>query len=459
MQVVSSAGHLKLPATLGRYQLTSDIAAGGAAVVYLGRMSGRAGFERAVAVKVLHRHLAADPTFVSSFLDEARLAAQIRHPNVVDVFDVDVIEDELVLVMEYVEGASLNFLLEQAEAGKTRIPVGIALRVVYEALLGLHAAHELADDVGQSRGLVHRDVSPHNVLIGSDGIARVTDFGIAKARGRITTTQGAGVVKGKMRYLAPEQAKGEPLDRRADIFAAGIVLWECLTMKPLFEAETDMEALYKLIQLEVRRPSEIAPGVPPAIDDVCLRALARDAVDRFSTAEEFADAIEAAAGGAMAKPREVGAYVAAAARASIDKGRDALRIRSENTPAASTLSVGAGQRLSPVSTREPEKPSRGSARVATILAVGVALGAVVTGAVLLAGPSSKGTAEQVSSARPAESAPAAVPSVTASAAPTVTETTAPPPSASASASSSAAPSARPLWGPKPTARPYFPGDL
>jgi serine/threonine-protein kinase len=220
-----------------------------------------------------------------------------------------------------------------------------------------------------------------------------------------------------------------------------------------------MEALYKLISLEVARPSELVPGLPPALDDVCLRALAREPADRYATAEELADAIEAAAGSLMAKPREVGAYVAAAARASIDKGRDALRLRTENTPSSSTLSVG-GRPLQPVSSGEPAKPGGRSARVATILVVGAALGAVVTGAVLLAGPSSKSNGEQVTSAPPVESAavaPVAVPSVTASATQAVTAE--PPPSASAAPSSSAVPSARPLWGPKPTARPYFPGDL
>ncbi len=215
-------GRMVLPCALGRYRLLHQVGQGGAAAVYVASMTGKGGFERTVAVKVLHRHLTSDPSFVTMFLDEARLCAGIRHPNVVDVYDVDAISGELIIVMEYVEGLALNKLLAK---GAPALPIPLGLRINHDALRGLHAAHELKAADGGLVGLIHRDMTPHNVLVGVDGVVRLADFGIAKARGRITNTDSTGIVKGKLRYLAPEQLNPEsPADRRLDVFAAGIVL-------------------------------------------------------------------------------------------------------------------------------------------------------------------------------------------------------------------------------------------
>jgi eukaryotic-like serine/threonine-protein kinase len=321
----TSEGKLVVPARLGRYDLYGEIASGGVATVYLGRMIGKAGFERTVAVKVLHRHLATDPEFVAMFLDEARLSARIRHPNIVDVFDVDALDGELFIVMEYVEGAALNWILRFARDRKREVPLGFSLRVMHEVLLGLHAAHELTDVHEQPIGLVHRDVSPQNILVGVDGIARVSDFGIAKAAGRIASTRGRNTVKGKLRYLSPEQLTSSPtIDRRTDVFAAGIVLWECLTRRPLFAAETEGETMARLLNGRIQPPSELSPGVPPEIDRICLMALERDLDRRFPTALAFADALEESAGAKFCRGRDVGALVRELAHESIDRGRAAL---------------------------------------------------------------------------------------------------------------------------------------
>ncbi len=208
----------------GRYEVLADIASGGMAMVYLGRALGAAGFQRLVAIKVMHAQYAHDEDFVAMFMDEARLAAQIRHPNVVATLDLENDADGMYLVMEYVEGDTLVGLLKAITKAGARIPQPIVLRVVVDALAGLHAAHDLLDEHGNPVNLVHRDVSPHNILVGLDGISRITDFGIARAEARLSTTRN-GQVKGKLAYMAPEQTLSESVDRRADLFTTGIVLW------------------------------------------------------------------------------------------------------------------------------------------------------------------------------------------------------------------------------------------
>ena len=207
--------------SLGGYELLHELAAGGMATVYLGRKRGVGGFERLVAIKCCHPHLRRDPAFVAMFLDEARLAARIHHPNVVATLDVSD-EDALYFVMEYVEGTSLAEWIARLALLDQRIAPALLLRVIIDGLGGLHAAHELRDHDGKSFQLVHRDVSPQNILVGLDGGTRIADFGIAKAESRATRTR-TGQVKGKTGYMPPEQILGEPLDRRADVYAAGVV--------------------------------------------------------------------------------------------------------------------------------------------------------------------------------------------------------------------------------------------
>jgi serine/threonine-protein kinase len=278
------------PQWLGRYEVLDEIAQGGMATVYLGRARGAANFERLVAVKVCLPHLRGDEEFAGMFLDEARLAARIHHPNVVATLDVGD-EEALYLVMEYIEGDKLSTLIKRASIKQQRIPLGVTARIMIDALSGLHAAHELKDSLGEPLQLVHRDVSPHNVLVGVDGIARISVFGIAKAVARATVTR-EGSLKGKMSYMAPEQLAGKPVDRRADIYAAGVVLWECLAGRRLFRADSEVETFNLVLQNKILRPSTLWPEVPPELDEIVLRALSLDPEQRFATAAEFAEALE-----------------------------------------------------------------------------------------------------------------------------------------------------------------------
>lgn len=297
-----------------RYEVVRPIAQGGMATVYLAKVRGEGGFERLVALKVMHPHIANEPEFVSMFLDEARLAARIRHPNVVPTLAVERDGDGLSLVMEYIEGHPLSAILRTALGAKLCLSIPVVLRIVGDLLEGLHAAHELCDESGHPLELVHRDVSPQNVLVGADGVTRITDFGVAQARARLATTQGSGV-KGKVAYLAPEQLTTVgPIDRRVDVFAAGIVLWEALTGRRLFRGESEGQTLTQIMAGAQRAPHELRDDVPPAISEVCMKALSVRREDRFQTAIELADALETAArtaGVVLAKPREVATEIAA----------------------------------------------------------------------------------------------------------------------------------------------------
>ncbi|HEY8431944.1 MAG TPA: protein kinase [Sandaracinaceae bacterium] len=279
---------------LGRYEVLTQLAQGGMATVYVARAQGVAGFERLVAIKVLHPHLAHDEEFISMFLDEARLAARIRHPNAVGTLDIsDTQGDGYFLVMEYVEGDHFGSLLRSAAKGGERLPVPVVARIVMDALAGLDAAHRLTDSSGNPLDLVHRDVSPHNILVGKDGVARITDFGVAKAQVRLSSTRD-GQFKGKLSYMAPEQAASGTADQRSDLFSMGIVLWEALTGRRLFRGENNAEVLNKILNAEVPPPSIFDASLAP-FDPVLARALAREPDERYQSAEAFLEAIEQAA--------------------------------------------------------------------------------------------------------------------------------------------------------------------
>ncbi|MBW2455075.1 MAG: protein kinase [Deltaproteobacteria bacterium] len=278
----------------GRYETIAPIATGGMATVYLGKAVGAGGFERRVAIKVMHPHIADDPEFLTMFLDEARLAARIHHPNVVGTIDVQKTEESMFLVMEYIEGCSLRDILRPLRKVKARMPIGNALRILIDALAGLHAAHELTAKDGSPLDLVHRDVSPHNILVGADGISKITDFGVARASARLTSTRG-GQLKGKIAYMPPEQGRGDAVDRRADVYAAGVVLWEALVGRRLFRAEHDGALVAMVLAGATIPPREVVAFVPEEIDAVCMKALAGSPTDRFASAAEFADALEEAA--------------------------------------------------------------------------------------------------------------------------------------------------------------------
>ncbi|WP_438020487.1 protein kinase [Sorangium sp. So ce315] len=295
--------------TLDRYTLHGVIASGGMASVHFGRLIGAHGFARTVAIKRLHPQFARDPEFSSMLLDEARLAVRIRHPNVVATLDSVQADGELFLVMEYIAGEALSSLLREVSAQGGRVPQPVVSAIVAGALAGLHAAHEATAEDGAPLQIVHRDVSPQNILVGEDGIARVLDFGIARAAVRSQVSR-VGQLKGKLSYMAPEQLRGAPLTRRADIYAASVVLWEALTGRRLFTGECDAEIFGRILEGVVQPPSAFG-DVPRALDEVVLRGLERDPERRFATALEMAAALEEAL--PPASPRAVGAWVEATA--------------------------------------------------------------------------------------------------------------------------------------------------
>ena len=279
-----------------RYAIYDAIASGGMATVHLGRLIGTAGFLRTVAIKRLHSQFANDPEFTAMFLDEARLASRIQHPNVVSTLDVVMKEHELLLVMDYVRGESLSRLVRRARDAGERLPPRVVVAIVAGALQGLHAAHEAVDEKGQPLGLVHRDMTPQNILVGTDGVARVLDFGVAKAAGRVHTTRD-GDIKGKVLYMSPEQLSAQPLARTADIYAAGVVLFEALTGVRMFAGDNEGAALTRIIKNELTMPSSVAPELAP-FDAIVRRASAAIPEDRYPNAHEMARALESVVGGA-----------------------------------------------------------------------------------------------------------------------------------------------------------------
>jgi len=292
---------------IGRYALHGEIASGGMAVVHFGRLLGPVGFSRPVAIKRLHPQLAREPNVRAMFIDEARLASRIRHPNVVPTLDVVTDGGDLLLVMEYVHGESLQQLLRAVRKRGERVPLGITLAVMIAVLHGLHAAHEATTETGQPLNVVHRDVSPQNVMVGVDGVARVLDFGIARATVRLENTR-EGIVKGKLAYMAPEQLGGVIVDRRADVYAATVVLWEMLTGKRLFVREDGGAVMIeKLLRGAIEPPSTHVSGIPRLLDAIVLHGLARTPDQRFATAREMALALERL--GELAPASEIGAWV------------------------------------------------------------------------------------------------------------------------------------------------------
>jgi serine/threonine-protein kinase len=324
-----------------RYETLLKLAAGGMATVYVGTVRGALGFRQLVAIKKPHPHLLADPEYKRELIAEARLASMIHHANVVDVRDVEVIGDSVSLVMDYIEGASLGDLLVAASKGGPKVTPGVAVRIVLDALAGLHAAHELTDERGRPVGLVHRDISPQNILVGTDGVSRVTDFGVAKfaRKGGPSTTEGS--LKGKLAYMAPEYLRGETIDRAFDVFAMGVVLWEALTGKRLFRGEHEADTLQKVLYQPAPAVSTIAPEMA-ALDPVIEAALSKDRASRFTNAAAMAAALEQAArsAGMVAGYTDVAALVRAAAGADLEERRSLLRLRLAKEPSVASLFTG-----------------------------------------------------------------------------------------------------------------------
>jgi serine/threonine-protein kinase len=297
-----------------RYALLGEFASGGMATVHFGRLLGSGGFSRTVAIKRLHPHFAKATEFAAMLIDEARLVARVAHPNVVPILDVVEERGEVFLIMEYVHGESLAQLVRLAASRGGPIPPGIACSIACGLLHGLHAAHEATNEAGEPLGIVHRDVSPQNALVGSDGVTRVLDFGIARAIGRLQTT-GEGRLKGKSAYLAPERILGREADRRSDVYGAAVVLWETLTGTRLFDGESDAVILKQVLSAPVPRPSSLVPAIPAALEAITLRGLDRDPEARFPSARDMALALQREIG--VLAPSEVGDWVSHVASESL----------------------------------------------------------------------------------------------------------------------------------------------
>ncbi|MFT3775127.1 MAG: protein kinase [Minicystis sp.] len=292
---------------VGRYAIFDEIASGGMATVHLGRLLGAAGFSRTVAIKRLHPQLARDQEFCTMFVDEALLASRINHPNVVQTIDVVPEGKELLLVMEYVHGVPFAQLLGTVRRAGGRVPVRVVAGVMVGVLEGLHAAHEARSEAGLPLGVVHRDVSPQNVLVSVEGVPRVIDFGVAKAMGKMHATRD-GQLKGKLSYMSPEQVRGAEVTRLSDIFSAAIVLWEALMSERLFDGKNPAELIMQVLSHPIQPPRSKFPDLPEELEAVVMKGLSRDPAERFATAREMAVALESAAGG-VAPAREIAEWV------------------------------------------------------------------------------------------------------------------------------------------------------
>ena len=444
----------------GRYEILRPIASGGMAKVHLGRAVGAGGFEREVAIKTMHPHLAEQADFVAMFLDEARVSARIHHPNVVATLDVQQDDEGIFLVMEYVDGFAIHAILAAIHDDGRTLPLGLTLRIFLDALAGLHAAHELTDGSGAPLEVIHRDVSPQNILVGVDGAARLTDFGIARAATRLSSTR-EGHLKGKLRYMAPEQLCGARLDRRVDIHAAGAVLWEMLAGRPLVSAEDEGGCLMEIARPDKESPRSQNPDVPVSIADACLRALRMDPGERYATAAAFAEAIEDAAmqaGITVASPREVSSFVRAL------QSRDPSASSPTRGPGDRTVTgagLGAQTVTTPTAGEGLSRPEPAPRRVGSIAAMATVLAgvAVLAAVILLRSPRSVEAAASAPTVVAAPSIPSAAPPPPAAS--SVDTAPPPPPVAAPPSASLPVPSrpGKPRPSPAKSGAPFRPREL
>ncbi len=278
------------PEKLGRYHVVGHLASGGMAEILLGKLLGPSGFERPVVIKRILPHHASKEAFVDMFLDEARVVARIQHPNVVHVQELGKEDDQLFLVMEYLEGESLLSVMRRAVRIGKPVDRLLAAWIVSQACAGLHAAHELCDDEGKPLGLVHRDISPSNIFITYAGAVKLLDFGIAKFDQRTTDTE-AGGLKGKFPYMSPEQCNGKVLDRRSDIFSLGTVLWETTVGRRLFARDSSFKSMKAITEDAIPSPKSLVPSYPDDLATVCLKALSRQREERYGTAADMQRAL------------------------------------------------------------------------------------------------------------------------------------------------------------------------
>ncbi|HEU4539428.1 MAG TPA: protein kinase [Polyangiaceae bacterium] len=373
------------PARFGRYVLLDEIASGGMATVYLARLEGLEGFQRTVALKRPHPHLCRDAEAMTMFLDEARMAARIRHVNVVPTLDVVEEAGQVAIVMEYVEGEPLSNLAHYAASSDLAVPLGVAARIAFDVLEGLHAAHEVRGEQGELLNLVHRDVSPHNVLVGVDGLARVVDFGIAKAKNRAYHTSDSGV-KGKLGYMAPEYLTHGQIDRRSDVYATAVLLWELVSGRRLFLGRNEHDMMTRVLTLVVPPLGDLRLDTPPALAALVECGLDRDPDRRYPDARSMAHAVRSAV--ALASNDEVGAWVKSLAGDSLAARAKALAAaeralagaaRAGSEPQRSALASTPGLASpGPRSDPAPAPDARGRSHTALFIAI-LATGAAALG--------------------------------------------------------------------------------
>jgi serine/threonine-protein kinase len=380
---------------VGRYMLFGELASGGIGSVHMGTVSAPGGFKKLVAIKRLHPQYRKDSDFSARFLEEARLSARIAHANVVQTLDVVEASGEVLLVMEYVHGEALNRLLQATVRSGEAVPIPIAAAILAAVLHGLAAAHATCDANGQPLGLVHRDVSPQNILVGVDGTARLLDFGIARALGQRHVTP-EGEVRGKIGYMAPEQLSGEPLTARADLYACSVVLWELLTGRRLFLGESEAVTLARVLSYTAPPPSEFRPEIPVALNRVVLRGLARNPALRYDSATAMAAALEGAL--PIASPATLAAWVRRLAEG-------ALARRAEACAACERAS----DELPLVEPRARRRPFAGGLAILALLSSSVAV-AVVAPRWRASTPPAPPSAVAITSGQSAESSSAASPS-------------------------------------------------
>ena len=277
--------------TFGRYELLKRLAGGGMGEVFLARQRGLDGFQKLLVIKTLLPHLCEDEEFITMFKDEARVTAQLIHPNICQVFEFDQVGDTYYMAMEYLRGEDVRRMWKACEQKGTPLRVPLICRVIADGAAGLDFAHSLRNSAGEPYHIVHRDISPQNILVTFEGGVKIIDFGVAKAAGRAQHTR-TGALKGKYSYMSPEQVAGHDIDGRSDIFALGIVLHELLTGRRLFKAESDVQTLARVREAHVPPPSRLNPQLPPGLDEIVLKALAKNPDDRYRTAQEFRLALE-----------------------------------------------------------------------------------------------------------------------------------------------------------------------
>jgi serine/threonine protein kinase len=276
---------------VGKYELLTRLTVGGMAELFLGFTRGPGGFEKHVVIKRILPDAAKNEDFVRMFLDEARLTAAFSHQNIVQVYDLQEDQEGLYVAMEYISGANLNEVFNACVAQQAVLPLGFSLAVVHDSAMALHYAHTYRTPSGEEISVIHRDVAQKNIMVAFDGQVKLLDFGIAKAKGTLSRTT-TGTVKGTAGYMSPEQARGESIDPRSDVFSLGVVMWEMVTGQRLFAAESELKELMLIIEGEIHRPSEIESSIPEVVSDVVMKALARDRAKRWDSAKDLARAIE-----------------------------------------------------------------------------------------------------------------------------------------------------------------------